>query len=512
MKEVKMETVINNEKNKIRNKVLLLVLALAVFSFFELGTYGGMNLGFAMSYVFIFVASTACLVPVKRHSVFGYICGALSLAFSAVFFLNYSGGVKFLSFVAILILYIFYIGSLSGGLLYSLNTFKSAVNLFYIPLGLSFVGVSDVIRLLSRPKKSGEGTEEDTGRKKGGFSIGLMFLGLLIALPALTVIIALLCSADAAFAELYSRISKNVGEYIFCAILAVVFTPLVFGMILRLKKQGEEESTVNEGAGVINISLVLGFMGSIALVYLVYLFSQLAYVSGGFLGLLPENYSFADYARRGFFEMCALSVINLIILGFCTMLCRKKDARSDVPVPVKLFSGFFCAFNLFIIASSMAKTVMYVNRYGLTRKRILIAVFMVMLGVAFVCIALRLIFRKFKYIAVIVVLCSLIGVVCSLADVDRIIAEYNIEAYESGRLDKLDIDAIGELSDGAVPALYKFWETTDDPVLKERAERELSYRVDYSYTDDEKNDFRKFNLARYRAQNVLEEFASRIGR
>ena len=312
MKEVKMETVINNEKNKIRNKVLLLVLALAVFSFFELGTYGGMNLGFAMSYVFIFVASTACLVPVKKHSVFGYICGALSLAFSAVFFLNYSGGVKFLSFLAIVILYVFYVGSLSGGLLYSLDTFKSALNLFYIPLVLSFAGVSDVIKLLARPKK-GDGEEEGSQKKKPGFSLGMMFLGLLIARPALTVIIALLCSADAAFAELYSRISKNVGEYIFCAILAVVFTPLVFGMILRLKKQGEEGCALSQGAGVINISLVLGFMGSIALVYLVYLFSQLAYVSGGFLGLLPENYSFADYARRGFFEMCALSVINLII-------------------------------------------------------------------------------------------------------------------------------------------------------------------------------------------------------
>ena len=57
-------------------------------------------------------------------------------------------------------------------------------------------------------------------------------------------------------------------------------------------------------------------LGAVCAVYLAYLFSQLAYFVGGFSGILPEGFTRAEYARRGFFEMTCLAGVNLALMTF----------------------------------------------------------------------------------------------------------------------------------------------------------------------------------------------------
>lgn len=483
-----------------RSGLMVILLAVSVFLLWEMGIFGGMNFGFTLAYFAVFAVSTVYLLPARKGDAFTWLCGILSLCFSAVFTVNSSGFVKFFSFVALVILFLFYVGGISDALLFDTATFRSSINLFYLPFFLTFMGVPGVFRLIfAKPKR-------DSGEDKGsGISFSQIILGLLIALPVLCIMIPLLSDSDAAFSALAGRMFKNAGEYVGALILTAIFAPFLMGMVYKLKKHdhSEQKKYSVSGRGHISVSLLAGFLGALSVIYLMYLFSQLAYISGGFLGLLPKDYSFADYARQGFFQMCAATVINLIIIAICVMLCRKK-ANNDIPLAVKLFAGFFCIFDLFLVASAMAKMVMYISEYGLTQKRVYVTLFMMMLGVVFICIGLRMIFRRFRYVAVIILFCSLIGLVSSLANVDRVIAEYNIEAYETGKLESLDLYALGKLSDGAIPAIYEFYTTTDNEELREQAEDILRSRV--SRTGSFENELREYNYSVSRAKESLEKF------
>ncbi len=65
-------------------------------------------------------------------------------------------------------------------------------------------------------------------------------------------------------------------------------------------------------------------LGTVCLIYAVYLLSQLAYLGGGFAGILPDGYTLAEYARRGFFEMAWLSFINLGLMCLAMGLVEKE--------------------------------------------------------------------------------------------------------------------------------------------------------------------------------------------
>ena len=92
---------------------------------------------------------------------------------------------------------------------------------------------------------------------------------------------------------------------------------------------------------------------AVSVVYVVYLISQLAYFSGGFSGILPEGYTFAEYARRGFFEMAWICAINLLIMCLAVGLCSKKADRT--PIVSRLLCLFIGLVTLFLVVAASAK-------------------------------------------------------------------------------------------------------------------------------------------------------------
>ena len=74
----------------------------------------------------------------------------------------------------------------------------------------------------------------------------------------------------------------------------------------------------------------------------------------------------------------------------------------------------------------------------------------------------------------------------------------------TGKLEGLDLDALGKLSDGAIPAIYEFYTTTDNEELREKAEDILRSRV--SRTGSSEREMRKYNYSTSKALNALEKF------
>lgn len=307
--------------------------------------------------------------------------------------------------------------------------------------------------------------------KKRPFPWGIVG-GILLSLPVLGVLIPLLTNADAAFDGVMGKLSdsfwsgvtsllESIGTLVLALILAAVFfypvTATLFSVCRAPKKRESIQAEYLPG------TMLIGFYGSIVLLCLVYLFSQLSYLFNGFLGLLPEELTAAEYARRGFFEIFTFSLLSLGIIAVGVLLAKRDRLY-------KLFGAFvcfLCGFNILLIATAFAKMVLYVKLYGLTVKRLTVAAILLLLGVIFITVILRRIFPRFKSLPVVLVAALLLFGALGFADPHRMVAEYNVSAWESGRLEMVDLELLADLSDAAIPAMIRVAESEDDRMAEQ---------------------------------------------
>ena len=302
---------------------------------------------------------------------------------------------------------------------------------------------------------------------------GSVLLGVLCALPALMILVPLLISSDAAFAGLLERLDlAAVVEIILSLLLGLGLWLVLFsqGFLLpRYQPQPPVEKMPRRGIEPVGMT---AFLAVICTLYALYLLSQLAYFFSGFAGILPEGYTAAEYARRGFFEMTAVCAINLLLIFLCLLTVRKKQGRE--PLSVRLLCLFICLFSLVLIAASVSKMTLYINTYGMTRLRILTSAFMLVLAVCLLCVTVRLFARRFAYMGPILVVTAVVILGLNFVNCDRLIAEYNYNAWQSGQLAELDMDHLGELNAAAVPVLWEIAQS-EDAELARQAQARLSW-------------------------------------
>ncbi|MBO4418238.1 MAG: DUF4173 domain-containing protein, partial [Oscillospiraceae bacterium] len=334
--------------------------------------------------------------------------------------------------------------------------------------------------------------EADSARSKWA---GAALLGLLCAVPILMIVVPLLISSDAAFAGLVGRLDWSQGAHALVALGFGGFTALLLFTLLFTSDKGPGKMVELPCKGVEPVA-VAAFLGIIGAVYVLYLAAQFAYFTDAFRGLLPKGFTVAEYARRGFFEMCGIIAINLFLIVLALGLCRKNDGR--VPGAVKGLALFLCIFSLILVATALSKMVLYMGSFGLTRLRLTTSVFMVFLGLVVLAEGLRLFVKKLPVVQLAVTLGAVILIGLSLANVDGIVARYNVDAWRSGKLDSLDLEMICELGDGAVPVLAELAEGNYYSV-SETARRELRRR-------SPETDLRSWNTVTQEAKETLEAF------
>lgn len=191
----------------------------------------------------------------------------------------------------------------------------------------------------------------------------------------------------------------------------------------------------------------------VCILYVMFFISQANYFLSAFSGRLPDGYIYSDYARKGFFELCIISMINFAVILIINLLA-KKGGRNK-PAALKIYSLILCAFTLVMIAVAISKMVIYISAYGLTRLRVYTMWFMVLMAFFFVIIAikqLRFEFSTAKWTAA--VFTVMFAVLC-FSRPDAVIAKYNIEMFNAGSLSELDINSLFELSDDAVLTAVK---------------------------------------------------------
>ena len=250
-----------------------------------------------------------------------------------------------------------------------------------------------------------------------------VFIGIAIAFPLVVLIVVLLCSADAVFASVIKKIFADIN---FFTVSKVVFL-FVFALfssycgIKYLSKKRISDAPVETPAFPAAIGITVA--ATISVVYVFFCFIQIVYLFGGLMQL-PSGYSYARYAREGFFQLLFVCILNVIIVLLGSELFRKNKILNAFLILITL-----CTY--IMIASSTYRMGLYVSEYGLTATRLCVfwalgVIALFMLGVILsIC---KPAFSLFRYGIIVIGGCYL---VLAFARPDYLVARYNADFMEN---------------------------------------------------------------------------------
>jgi len=342
-------------------------------------------------------------------------------------------------------------------------------------------------------------------RKKGKSALALI-IGVLVFLPLIAAVINLLMSADHAFEIFMFRFHEfinleiaitYIGQFVFGIPVAFYLYGLIYGNAKGRHEGKITSESLGNAAKVVKIAPKLTIYSALTafnIIYLVFFAVQAVYLFSAFAGNLPETFTYAEYARRGFFELCTVTGINLFVLTVSFITIRKET--DEEPKALRAETVMLSVFTILLIATALSKMGMYINAYGLTQLRVFTSWFMVLLLIVFLIICARQ-FVKFNSAKSIITGFIVMFMVLSYGNADGLIAKYNIGRYEAGTLSTIDIEAISELSDAAVPYIYDLYIKTSENEYELR--QNLASAMEGVYTEE---GFRGSNLQKLKADEI----------
>ena len=301
-----------------------------------------------------------------------------------------------------------------------------------------------------------------------------------VSMPVVAVVLNLLMSADVLFDDMAEKVLESFNfENIFGVLaLTVLVFFAVYGFLSYVVK-GEIKEDVSEGKKAESI-LAIPMAGILTALYLAFSVVQ---IGGLFLGkmALPKGYTYAMYAREGFFQLLAVSIFNLLLV-----LAGIQFFKKNKILTVLLTLMSLCTF--IMIASSAMRMILYIKTYQLTFLRILVLWGLLVLAVLFAGVITTLYkkeFSLFRYSVVVVTVCYL-GL--SFAHSDYWIAKYNVS--HQNQVIAMDAGYLRDLSADAAPVLVPYFGM-------EKAE--------YQWDTEDAASLRKFNVSRFVAKQLVEK-------
>ncbi|MBD5128559.1 MAG: DUF4173 domain-containing protein [Ruminococcaceae bacterium] len=455
-----------------------------VFTHFAVKYFGGLWGGIFWA---LFGITGAVFVKVKSVSVrlsHIVIFGIAELfCFVPVFCANYF--VNFLAAVFSFILYFYLATAISGAELFGRH---------FIPDLL--ISAVRPFENFTRQPKSFFSIFRGKSRSK---NVLYALIGLLMAVPLTLVVVILLIRSDELFASSMKNFSEHLPDFSFSVFWEILFAvPIamyIFGAVFSMNSAAPAH---NEGAPSYRfVPPIIGYSAvtPICVFYFIYTVTQF----GNIANALEKTLNYSKFARNGFFELCAIAVINLGVIVLMQTFTRRKE--NDVkPRLLRVYTIVISSFTLLIIATAITKMLMYIGEYGMTLLRVYTSWFMLLLAIIFVLI-IALQFRDYiVWRAMFAAFTVMFALLC-FGDPEGMIARYNISAYRSGALEELDVKAFGELGySAAAPAAELLANTSD-----ERLKRELKDVLeDIQNVDEYQDGFAYFSIPRCRARAAIE--------
>ncbi len=342
------------------------------------------------------------------------------------------------------------------------------------------------------------------GRMKSGKSLLYVFVGLLIAVPLTVIVAVLLISSDAMFADFMDGIFENLPKISFSIVGDIFWGVFVALFLCGMLFSAEKRSDCSDAAQkyrFVPLAATLTAVTPICVFYLAYLIIQLRYLTAAFGGSLPEGVSYSDFARDGFFELCVVASINLVVILLMQAFTvrRENDRR---PRALTVYTVMISVFTLLLIATAVCKMFIYIGEYGMTPLRVYTTWFMALLAVFFVIIILWQFVKLPLWRTVFAAFTVMFAVLC-FSNTDGFIARYNVEAYHSGALSEVDMSLLRSLEYAAVPAMIDATEA--EPEAAEKALTFLAGELEYDRVAKPERYAAYFSIPRARAEALIEQ-------
>lgn len=284
-----------------------------------------------------------------------------------------------------------------------------------------FSAFTDMVSFFDARKREKNG-EESVKESK----ITYIIIGLALSIPVLALMTSLLCSADAVFKEMISRllsfdflVSEDfpLSEFLKIGLLITAVFFISYALIAALCKKDVTERVSDNRIFEPIIAIVT--TGMLSAVYLMFGMIQILYLFVGNMRL-PDGYTYSSYARQGFFQLLAVCILNLILVLLCLSFFRDNMVLKII---LTVISG--CTF--IMILSSALRMLMYIEVYNLTFLRVFVlwalaVIFLLMAGVT-----AYIHFRRFPLFTYSVAVTTVFYIALSFAHPDYWIARYNLD-------------------------------------------------------------------------------------
>lgn len=323
---------------------------------------------------------------------------------------------------------------------------------------------------------------------------------IIITVPCLILLIAMLSAADMVFSaetgkilkEIYQTISLNTICKIIMGILAGLYLfGTVYTAYLPKKATAQTETKYKQG----DLIIINVLLSSILVIYTVFVIIQFRYLFAGSTAL-PHNLSYTEYARKGFFELLALTGINIALILSVIHLTKTYTAKQKwYTVALCLY---LCAVTFVLLASSLYRMWLYSEDDGLTRLRFMVFGFLLFEAVGLIATLFYVVKPKFNIISIYCMIGVIYYVVLNIVPMDYIIAENQVQKYIRG--ERNDIFYVGTLSCDAVSPIYDLLVQQEDPELKTEGILCISSIMDEEPIPDR---WQRFNLSRYKAEKYI---------
>ncbi len=360
--------------------------------------------------------------------------------------------------------------------------------------------------------------------------LGPLVRGLLLALPVLAVFTCLLASADLVFGRYVADLLhlRFWQELVGRAIVVVVAAWLLAGGLAYSLRRGSTEgkamtdqalggvagalrpdAAVGEDglekllaalAGVFSIGMVEAalVLVPVSLLFMAFVGIQFAYLFGGEGNVTAQGFTYAEYARRGFFELVAVAVLALALVLGLQWLARRETAGQR-----RAFNGLaslIVALVLVMLASAFQRLRLYELAYGFTETRLQVYVFMAWLGatLAWFVVTLWRLPRRFAVGGLVAALGFVVTL--NVINPDAFVAQRNLARFYSGG--KLDAEYLTTLSEDAVPALLPAIDRVEGEARRVLVAH-LSQQRLWLEGSAKLQGWQGFNLARWQAERLL---------
>jgi hypothetical protein len=336
---------------------------------------------------------------------------------------------------------------------------------------------------------------EDVGRSIRVERSGAVARGLALGVPLVVLFGGLFMAADAVFKSLVAAAVPRFDHPMTHVLLILVAAWVTAGLLRDLlASRGDDRLDSPSSLGGSSFGRLLGptevgvALGALNLLFLAFVLVQLRYLFGGReLVESRAHLTYAQYARHGFFELLAVSVLVLAVLLLMDALAPRTGRV------VRLLSWGLVALVFVVMASALERMHLYEEAYGLTELRVYAVGVILWLAAVFVWFCVTVLRRRRDLFALGAVVAGFVATgALNVVDPDALIARTNLDRP------RVDAAYVAGLSDDAVPSLLGRLPSLR-PDLRRAIAAELLRR------DEKRGDWRSFNLARSRAADLLSQ-------